>query len=244
MLKRILVFLLISSFIIQFGYSLILKQPLYQENRQMEARVIKLGAKLMLKPSEGSLVLMNLPLGATFEVKEALGEWVKVDLPSDKDGIIVSGFINISFIEIRSFQSTNITKPISQQPAIQQVESKETNDIFVWQSKLVKAKQKTSAGVICAVVGVAVLIPSLVVTFTPPEVPAGHLSAERSTGAQILCIIGDVAGISLTTLGIIFINGGDSAKAQLMDEGKIKGYLNAGILPRHKAIGIQIGASF
>ena len=125
MYKRISIFLTICLFFIQASYLLYAGQPLYQENQQMEVIVNKHNAKLMLKPSADSLVLMNLPLGATFEVIEALGEWVKVNLLPDKDGIIVSGYINISYLEIRGSRSTPIKSAI-QQPVVQPIESKET----------------------------------------------------------------------------------------------------------------------
>ena len=125
MYKRISIFLTICLFFIQASYLLYAGQPLYQENQQMEVIVNKHNAKLMLKPSADSLVLMNLPLGATFEVIEALGEWVKVNLLPDKDGIIVSGYINISYLEIRGSRSTPIKSAI-QQPVVHPIESKET----------------------------------------------------------------------------------------------------------------------
>lgn len=60
--------------------------------------MIKQGAVLKLKPNEESLTVKNLPLGSVFDVEETLGEWIKIKLPPDKDGIVIIGYIHSSFV--------------------------------------------------------------------------------------------------------------------------------------------------
>jgi len=61
--------------------------------------VIKEGLVLRLKPNENSLALKNIPPGAKLNVEESMGEWLKINLPPDKDGIVITGYIDKSFIE-------------------------------------------------------------------------------------------------------------------------------------------------
>jgi hypothetical protein len=61
-------------------------------------RIMKEGAVLRLMPNNDSSVLMNLPLGAMFDIEEVSGEWIKIKLPPNESGITVTGFINESFV--------------------------------------------------------------------------------------------------------------------------------------------------
>jgi hypothetical protein len=64
-----------------------------------QVRVIKKGAVLRLKPKEDAVVIGNLPLGALLDVEEQLDDWLRISLPPDKDGFVVTGYLHRSFIE-------------------------------------------------------------------------------------------------------------------------------------------------
>lgn len=65
--------------------------------QEIKIRVIKQGAVLKLKPNEESLTIKKLPVGALLNSLESIGEWIKIKLPPDKDGIVITGYIHNSF---------------------------------------------------------------------------------------------------------------------------------------------------
>lgn len=72
--------------------------PYSQEPQENKVRVIYEGAVLRLKPNSTSPVIKNLPIGATLDVIESIGEWVRVQLPPDKKGMVIEGYVHRSFI--------------------------------------------------------------------------------------------------------------------------------------------------
>jgi hypothetical protein len=64
-----------------------------------QVRVIKENAVLRIKPKEGTVVIKKLPLGALLDVKEEVGDWLKIALPPDEDGFILTGYLHRSFAE-------------------------------------------------------------------------------------------------------------------------------------------------
>jgi hypothetical protein len=63
-----------------------------------EVRVIKENAVLRLNPTDDSPIIKKLPLGAALKIKEIRGNWIKVELPPDNNGIVIIGFIKRDFI--------------------------------------------------------------------------------------------------------------------------------------------------
>jgi len=64
-----------------------------------QVRVIKKDAVLRLKPKGDEVVLRKLPLGALLDVEEQLDDWLKISLPPDEDGFVVTGYLQKSFTE-------------------------------------------------------------------------------------------------------------------------------------------------
>jgi len=62
------------------------------------ARVINPGATLKAMPQEDSASIMEIPVGAIFEIEDQVGYWIRVKLPPDKNGFTVIGFINEKFV--------------------------------------------------------------------------------------------------------------------------------------------------
>ena len=72
------------------------------QNTQAESdqvRVIKSNAVLRIKPKDGAVIIKKLPLGALLEVEEEIGDWLKITLPPDEDGFVLTGYLLKSFTE-------------------------------------------------------------------------------------------------------------------------------------------------
>lgn len=67
------------------------------ENNQV--RVIKQNAVLRVKPKNDSVIIKKLPLGALLDVEEELDGWLKITLPPDEDGFVLTGYLHQSFTE-------------------------------------------------------------------------------------------------------------------------------------------------
>ncbi len=67
------------------------------ENNQV--RVVKPNAVLRIKPKNGTVIIKRLPLGALLDVEEELNEWIRIKLPPDEDGFVLTGYLNRSFTE-------------------------------------------------------------------------------------------------------------------------------------------------
>lgn len=64
-----------------------------------QVRVIKQNAVLRIKPKNGAVIIKKLPLGAMLELKEEIGDWLKITLPPDEDGFVLIGYLHQSFTE-------------------------------------------------------------------------------------------------------------------------------------------------
>lgn len=83
--------------------------------QETKIRIIKEDAVLRLKPNSESLIIKKLPLGAVLSVEESIRDWVKIKLPPDKDGVVVTGYIHRSFVEfeIKPSQIKPDIEPVS-----------------------------------------------------------------------------------------------------------------------------------
>jgi hypothetical protein len=78
---------------------------------EFKLKVKKADAEIRLKPTVESTLISKAPLGAILESSEKFGEWFKVNLPPDKQGIVVSGYIHQSAVEIME----EIKEPLEQE---------------------------------------------------------------------------------------------------------------------------------
>jgi len=70
------------------------------DNLPVRARVIKRDANLRLEPDEKSEVITTVPLGAEFVIVETKGDWVKVELPDQKQGFKIFGYLHKADIKL------------------------------------------------------------------------------------------------------------------------------------------------
>jgi len=68
---------------------------------EKKVRIVKSGAELKSNSSLDSETIMDLPVGAEFEIDRRISEdWIKIKLPPNKVGIVISGYVQIKFISI------------------------------------------------------------------------------------------------------------------------------------------------
>jgi len=88
----------------------ILSFKLYSQEAKRQIVIKKENAILRLYPREDSLAIKELPLGAFLEVEEKIGEWFKIVLPLDKDGIVITGYVHQRFIEEPTKEPPKVTE--------------------------------------------------------------------------------------------------------------------------------------
>lgn len=62
-------------------------------------RISSKDAVLRLDPNNKSTIIRTLPIGASFIVEETIGDWIKLKLPPDKDGLVVIGYVYKSHVK-------------------------------------------------------------------------------------------------------------------------------------------------
>jgi hypothetical protein len=65
----------------------------------LQVRLVKENASLKVDPDPKALSIRDLPLGALLTAEGKVGDWIKIKLPPDKDGIIIVGYVHISVIK-------------------------------------------------------------------------------------------------------------------------------------------------
>ena len=242
-MKRVCRFLFFSFALVQLLIFFFPNDLFCQTNK---VTVTKKDAVLKLKPSNESLTIMELPLGSEFDIVETSGEWIKVRLPPDKDGIVLTGYINSSFLEFRL-----VSKPLPNIPRAdrESLTSGQTNDYLRWQEKMNSVRSRkslwsavaASGGLIFAVSGVITIV-----DVAKEEEPIDEALRKLHGDPKVptLVIIGDVFGVVAIIAGLAGQHAASDYEIQLKSEGESKGYLRAGLLPKYRAMGIQFGISF
>jgi hypothetical protein len=90
MFKKVLLFIGVFSLMIS----------IFAFGSDLKLRVITKKANVRLKPSLNSDILSRVPFGAILESEGKTGNWFRVNLPADKSGFVVSGYIHESTIEV------------------------------------------------------------------------------------------------------------------------------------------------
>jgi hypothetical protein len=65
-------------------------------------KVVAARANVRLKPDLGSPVIGQVAKGTILESTGKVGDWYAVNLPPDEDGIVVSGYLHLSTVEVTS----------------------------------------------------------------------------------------------------------------------------------------------
>lgn len=96
--------------ILSFGIELLFPR---QEIQQTKVRIINENVVLRLKPNRESIEIKSLQLGAVFELAGAAGEWIKLKLPPDKEGLIITGYIHKDEAENLSGADLETEEPVT-----------------------------------------------------------------------------------------------------------------------------------
>lgn len=225
----------------------------------LKVRVTASMANIRLKPSIQSEIISKIPLGSVLDIIKKEGNWYFVKLPPDEKGILVTGYIHQSIVEV-----------IGEMEIVEKVEEKKVEEQKV---DIIEKKEKS------------LKIPSKPVE--PPKIAtkdvdyqewkikydkaeADFLKWEKyrkigmyttfsvGLGLPLLVILTKelslLPGTGLTLVGIGgaglwgYANGKKAAAADrkrlLTDEGKIKGYISASINPEKKCYAITFTLSF
>jgi len=214
-------------------------------------RIIKKDAVLRLKPNEKSLIIKHLPLGSEFNIVEVIGKWIKINLPPDKDGIVIAGYIHRSFIEFLKGQT--IKKPnknivIKPDKKFELPVKKVDDGYSQWKKDLARAKGRKSTGSILSILGGVIFVPCFVLTFAHQETIYEYgywgLVQYEKKKARWPYIVGDALGLTSLIVGLtIYLPARGSVK-KLEEEGREKGYFKVGFLPEYKGVGIKFIFSF
>jgi hypothetical protein len=222
---------------------------------EQKVKIIKKDAELKTLPQVESLTIVGLPLGAEFSIAERISEeWIKISLPPNKDGIVKSGYVQVSFIQIidvAGYRTDGKDVKLAQENALKEIIPNVSSDskFFDWQREYSAAKSRKSLWTGVAIVGGATLLGGAIVYFVTLNNPINASSLEEVGKAMGLIIL-QSAGVIVGGLGFIIGIIGESAAARhvrtLESEGKTKGYLKiqAGILPKYRSVGVQLSVGF
>jgi len=215
-------------------------------SQETKIRIIKPGAAAKLDPSDNSFIIMELPyIGGEFVLIGEYGEWMKVKLPPNKEGIEQTGYIHSSFVELVK-QEPQITRKIeAPQKTIIQKSDLQNEGYFEWKEKLSRVRTKSAIGIVTSVVGLAVLGVGLYYTFGTYKYDWSDTTFHYFAGSnRTPIIIADVVGVAALATGLVLRSSARSRRNDIEEEGKLKGYITALVLPKYRAFGIQIVASF
>lgn len=118
-------------------------------SQETKIRIIRKDATLRLNPDTESLIIKKLPLGAELNFEETIGEWFKVKLPPDEYGIMITGYIHSSFVElkIKPTQTKKEIKPITIEPPkkaeLSEIGNQEDYNQWLKQYENAKARLRT-----------------------------------------------------------------------------------------------------
>jgi len=222
-----------------------------------QVRVTASKANIRLRPTTQSTIVSTVPLGAVLEVIKKEGNWYFVKLPPDKKGIVVTGYIHQSLVEI--FEE--IEKPVKSGERIiekkeavipretpQKVIPKPTKSLDLskdaeylrWKEAYYKAEADFKKWKKYAYIGMFAFLGGIIVT------PLTALTA-RGEGALAPMIGAMAVGIGGAGLWLYAANRRGAAAekmALLMNEGRIKKYISAYINPKKRCYAVTFAIAF
>jgi len=204
--------------------------------QEAKIRIIKENAVLRLKPSEESVIIKKLPIGAELRVVKTTNDWIMVGMPPDESGVVITGYIHNSYVEFEIEPSKAIKK--KKQP----INEKSEYELITWKQNLARAKSRRSTGTVLAVSGGLVFTACMVLTFAHQESTFEFPFFKQK--ARTGYIIGDAIGLVALITGFAITLPAHREVKEIEEEGKIKGYLKVGSLPEYKAAGVQFVFKF
>jgi hypothetical protein len=208
----------------------------------------------------------GVPLGAVLDVVKKEGDWYYVKLPPDEKGIVVTGFLHQSTVEvIEDTEEKKMAQDLREKPATKEPETltkaeiaklslsekeryfMETDPYYPsWRQKLDRAKKEQGGAKKWMWIGGGTMLVGYAVV---PLLAVSSLN-ERSTGESqdkmvtIGVVAGTVGGVLLTYGLISYVIKGKKV-GNIMEEGMIKGYiLGLNIDPQRKQYALTFAMAF
>ncbi|MFW6129371.1 MAG: SH3 domain-containing protein [Candidatus Aminicenantaceae bacterium] len=130
------IFLMVQTGIIKAENSANIQQS---NQKEMKVRVVVLKANLKLRPEENSMNIAEVTGGSILNAKEDIGEWYKVNLPPDKEGFVVSGYIHKNQVRVYEEEKVELKE---QKEKKEEVKLKQTKEADKKEAKEDKPKEK------------------------------------------------------------------------------------------------------
>ncbi|MDH5468274.1 MAG: porin family protein [Candidatus Aminicenantes bacterium] len=88
-----------GKLIISLTVVFLLILPAISYAQKQRIKVVVRNASIRMQPNVDSEVVLDLPVGSTFEVEKKLGDWYEVKFTSDI-GVLITGYIHNMFVEV------------------------------------------------------------------------------------------------------------------------------------------------
>jgi len=111
---------------------------------KLKLRIKVAKANIRLKPTTESAVISQAPLGAILESEDKIGNWYKINLPPDVRGVVVSGYIHQSIVEVleeikevpkgkkvEDKKLLEITPPVTKEPELREKKPSRTEPQYL-----------------------------------------------------------------------------------------------------------------
>lgn len=229
-----------------------------------KVRVTASKANIRLKPTTQSEIISYVPIGAVLDVIKKDGDWYFVKLPPDEKGIVVTGYIHQSIVEVleemekveeikieEKKEEPIIKKPeIKTKSEIQNMSLSERERYFMktdsyyptWRKKLELAEKEKKGTTKWIWIGGGVMAIGYVVG---PILTAAILSGEPAGNTLILISMGvGTLGTGTMIYGLVARHSKSGKIAKILEEGSIKGYIGADINPLKKQYTLTFTLTF
>lgn len=229
-----------------------------------KVRVTASKANIRLKPGTQSEIISYVPIGAVLDVIKKDGDWYLVKLPPDEMGIVVTGYIHQSIVEVleevkkveerkaaEEKEDPAIKKPeIRTRTEIQSMSLSERERYFMktdsyypaWRKKLELAEKEKKGAKKWIWIGAGGMAIGYIIG---PILTAAILSGEPAGNTLILISMGiGTLGTGTMIYGLITRHGKSGKIAKILEEGSIKGYIGADINPLKRQYAIIFTVTF
>lgn len=199
---------------------------------ETKVRVISQTANVRIKPNINSQVIAKVNRGLVLEVIEKIDDWYKVNLPPDESGVVISGYISQSVVELIEETPAVIKKEPEAEPIISKsylkssYEKNSNIDYLDWQKRYKEAKAKKKNALMLSVAGASVSILGTVFIITDKSkefyCDFWHCWYEENTKKGYLALI--AAGAGLAIVGAIMQENAKDDIRNLEQEATRKNY--------------------
>jgi len=224
-------------------------------------------ANIRLKPNTQSAVVIRVPIGAVLDVIKQEGNWYLIKLLPDAKGIVVTGYIHQSIVEVleevkkvekveerkveEKKEELVIKKPeIKTKADIQNISLSERERYFMttdsyyptWKNKLNIAEKEKKSATKWIWIGAGGMAIGYIIG---PLLTATTLSGKSSGNTMVLISMGiGFMGTGTMVYGLVKRASKGRKIAKILEEGSIKGYIGADINPWKKQYAITFTISF